>query len=140
MKHRMSPLLFALILFVAYALAISVLYLLFYGALPDQTFLLQVVLLTGVIGVMPLIVRFYYCGLIFYAGGILGMIVDGVTSKSFSLTGEPMAFGGWAYLVLLFSGFIIGMIVEVIMKKKRTADLRQADQSVSGSADDQTEE
>lgn len=90
-----------------------------YQSLPDMKFITQVIFLLGVIGAVPMVFKKYFFGGIFLISGTVGFIIDCIISIERNNQGRPNMLGGMLFILCLFVGFIMGIVVEIIVTLNR---------------------
>lgn len=117
---KLSPAIVALISLFAYAIIVTLIFLITYGVLPAGS-MITVILVTAVVGAMPLLVNFIYAGYIFYTGCVIGFLIDSLFVKSLAPTEPVMTDGGWLLIIIMAVGLIAGMATEIVKMRERLA-------------------
>lgn len=130
---KLSPMVLAAASLFAYAAVVIIVYLLAYGVLPSGS-MWTVILLTGIVGALPLIVSFRYAGFIFYAGCILSFLIDAVAIHSLAPQESAMPDEGWIPIAVIAVGLVVGMAAEVTALHRRRTNSPENQENVQQEA------
>lgn len=117
---KLSPIIVTLISLLAYAIIATLIFLITYGTLPAGS-MITVILITAVVGAMPLLVNFFYAGYIFYASCVVGFVIDSLFVKSLAPNEPAMPSAGWLLIIIMAVGLIAGMATEIVKMRERLA-------------------
>lgn len=118
MKVKFMPRVIAAVTLLLFLMIMSAIHLCVYRALPDGRFVIQAIVVPGIIGVLPMLFKKFFFGSVFLAGGIAGFIVDCFVNISRSSPGRPSPAGGFAFMLCIFLGFVLGIIAEQTFRLK----------------------
>ena len=107
--------LFSGITLVLFWLFIGTVYYFRYASLPE---VMPFYIIIGVIGAVPVLVKFYLLGATFLAGAAAGWLLDCIISAKMAHT--PTMAAGMANIFALILGLLLAVILEIVYRKVRT--------------------
>ncbi len=118
MRVKFMPRVIAAVTLLLFLMIMTAIHLCVYRAWPDGRFIFQVVVLPGIIGVSPMLFKKFFFGSVFLTGGIVGLIIDCLIGIGRNSQGRPLPAGGFAFMLCLLIGFVLGIVAELAFRPK----------------------
>jgi quinol-cytochrome oxidoreductase complex cytochrome b subunit len=101
-----------------FMILIFLVYYIRYGQMAEWAFFQGYGLFMMIVGIIAIALKQYIFGGIFLGAAVLGFIANCIITYQQALLGEPNMTGGFVNLAVLFVGFLLAVILQVLARRK----------------------